>query len=241
MASNCNNCGIAVPVGYATGDFLDRPPCPICQSKSRNYTLYSTPLARETHARFADSFTHSRFFGRDKELHELTNFLLRERSPAVSIVGTFGSGKTWFVSRFLSTRHDLQWSWLDLSILRMSGNAIEDLLEDFRANKLNHSRERIVVLENVDILTDDIISDFLNKLYNWKAVRGIILTSIRPLNVPRIHKISLDQWTPIYSKEPATGIAFNIEEPEADEKVIRVVRPEIILLNNTLIRNLKKS
>lgn len=204
----------------------------------RNYTLF-TGAGEEHYKLSALAGVHNVFLGRNNELQEITRLLRQKGSSPIAIIGAPHSGKSWLVSRFLTTQPNSPWHWIDFSNLERDVDwlAVGKLYDQVQFARIR-STEFILVLENVEAIGDNVLNEFLILVSKIKDLRNIILTSSNPLTRPGIFEINLEPWGRSLTGE--TNLSYEIEEPFEGQSIIKVVRPKIILLNNHVITRLKK-
>lgn len=137
------------------------------------------------------------FVGRKKEMRWLRDVILRRDTWFTPIVvhGPGGVGKTAFIRQFLaSTRMSHTPSWLDLYPIEKPDDAIDSFVERMFSDREREFRERIVVLDGAERMTDQQIANAVGRIFNWKAVRGLIIASRR---VPILERSEVLELPPL--------------------------------------------
>lgn len=137
------------------------------------------------------------FVGRKKEMRWLRDVILRRDTWFTPIVvhGPGGVGKTAFIRQFLaSTRMSHTPSWLDLYPIEKPDEAIDSFVERMFSDREREFRERIVVLDGAERMTDQQIANAVGRIFNWKAVRGLIIASRR---VPILERSEVLELPPL--------------------------------------------
>ncbi|WP_417397088.1 restriction endonuclease [Gimesia chilikensis] len=126
------------------------------------------------------------FVGRENEIEWLFDFYRHRGNffTPVIVQGPGGVGKTTLLKQFLaSTPLTFDPSWLDLSPFDKPHEAINSFMERLATGRDQNFGRRIVVLDGVERMDDSQISSVVNRIFNWKAVRGLIISSRRRITL----------------------------------------------------------
>lgn len=236
--ASCYNCYIGLDEDPSAKG--ENRPCPNCGSTRRDYYLETADGAIE----FMGQERPPTLIGRTAELHKL-NLLIAQRRKAISITGLAGVGKTALVRQFLFGQENFATEWLNADSNLSVGEQIDNFLLRIRLSE--ERREYIVVMDGVDRLTHYEIREYLGKLTNYKAVITVIFTSRKPIvEVGGITEFTLDPLSQrdfLDWSEVKKGIIYDLDEQLEipPGQIIKVVKPEIIVIKNALIEKLKSS
>lgn len=139
---------------------------------------------------FVDSAHDKIFINRTRELAWLSEVTER-RGRTVQIVGVGGIGKTALVRHFLEGYR----SGAEPIVLTQSGPELDLDRVDYALREARRGRTSMVVIEDV-ILTAEATERLNRIVFNWKAIRSLILTSrLRPVGSERdtLHLGPLDR------------------------------------------------
>ncbi len=182
------------------------------------------------------------FIGRAAELYKL-NLLVTQRRKAISVTGFAGVGKTSLVKEFVSEQKNFVTEWINVE----SNLSVDEQIDNFLL-RLRFSKELtkyLVVIDGVDRLNHYEIREYLRKLINYKAISTVIFTSRKPIvSVGGITEFTLDPLSQrdfLDWSEAKKGIIYNLDEQTqaSANQIIEIVKPQIILVQNTLIERLK--
>lgn len=191
-----------------------------------------------------DFVDESRFAGRKTELQSLYQLVSRQ-TRIISVVGDFGIGKTTLVRIFvkeLAPMFDNLWT-IGKEILH------SDISHEIE--RLNRQGEMLapllVVIDNADELSPDLLRQQIRKIHNFGRVPTVILISRNSLAYDgEITEFFLESLTGedfLRWAQLKNGVIYDLNEgaQETEQRIIEEFKPEIILLNDTVIRHLKKS
>lgn len=136
------------------------------------------------------------YVGRISEFRWLyDNLLNRDHWFTPLIVhGVPGVGKTTFLRQFLATaRIPYQSSWLDVTSLDNPDEAIDSFVERMFGTRENDRRldERIVVIDGAETMNDQQVERAVGRIFNWKRVRGLVISSRRQVSLDRAKTLEL--------------------------------------------------
>ena len=133
------------------------------------------------------------FIGREKELRLLSQHVFsREYSfNPIFISGVGGVGKTSLIKQFIaSSRLSSAPLWLDLYSQQDAAQAVDSFIERLYAER---QKERfLVVVDGAEVLNDEQLNSTIRRIYNFKAVRSLIVGTRRVPNVERARVINLE-------------------------------------------------
>jgi hypothetical protein len=156
------------------------------------------------------------------------------RSP-IFVTAPPGFGKTTLVRMFLA-RHRLlhtKVEWVDLEKSPNPVQTIEAVIDKIRA--IETGDDLLVVLDGAEGLQQKPLEDMLNRLFNWKRVRNVIVTTRNTgIKIERSREINMD---------PPEGKLYGLKEQvvPSQKKIIPFVAPQIVTANDLLIERLKKA
>jgi restriction system protein len=135
-----------------------------------------------------------KFVGRTAELERLRNALLRrDRWPPriVAVNGPGGVGKTSLIRHFLATsRLSDTPVWIDLYADARAAEQIDSFVERMLSGRETRRRDLLVVLDGAEQLNDKQIETAVGRIFNWKAVRGLLISSRRKISLERFSHYS---------------------------------------------------
>jgi restriction system protein len=218
---------------------------------------------------FTQSDGRETFVGREKELawlrRETDNTEFPYRNKTIFVVGTGGIGKTALVQRFLEQSKSLTTTkWLDLYSIQPPDHL--PVVESFTAS-LYAERARSglsVVIDGGELLSDEQLQLTLNKIWNFKAVQWVIITTRRfpsfagasvlgldALNADDSRKLlaslmslsheNVDAVLRATQGHPlAMNLIAGLSRTLTDDQLLNIVRGEIYDLKNVPITNESK-
>lgn len=136
------------------------------------------------------------YVGREREFRWLyDNLMSRDRwfTPLV-VHGAPGVGKTTFLRQFLATaRMPHQSSWIDVAPLENKDEAIDAFVERMFRTREDDRRlaRRIVVIDGAETMNDRQLERAVGRIFNWKPVRGLVISSRRQLSLERAETLEL--------------------------------------------------
>ena len=136
------------------------------------------------------------YVGREREFRWLyDNLMSRDRwfTPLV-VHGAPGVGKTTFLRQFLATaRMPHQSSWIDVAPLENKDEAIDAFVERMFRTRDDDRRlaRRIVVIDGAETMNDQQLERAVGRIFNWKPVRGLVISSRRQLSLERAETLEL--------------------------------------------------
>lgn len=185
-------------------------------------------LSKEAPVGFFDTESQQR------QLALLAEYVSHPSRGPIFITGPPGFGKTTLVRMFLarSRRPRTQVEWVDLERSPNPVQTIDQVIDRIRASRTDGGL--LVVLDGAEGLQQKPLEEMLNRLYNWKRVRNVIITTRnRGLDIRGAREISVD---------PPEGKLYGLKEQAApsQKRIIPVVAPQIVTANDLLIERLKK-
>jgi len=168
-----------------------------------------------------------------EQLWLLRSHVEEESQAPVFITGPAGFGKTAlvrkFISRFMRPRTGLEWiDFRKADPIR----AIDEL--ELAIKSAENPNRVLVVLDGVDDFPLDQLQLIIGRLFNWKKVRGIIVTT-------RNTEVPIRRAREIYVGPPEGklyGLRDQLIVPR--QPIIRFVAPLIVTANDALIERLKR-
>lgn len=113
------------------------------------------------------------FVGRQGELGRLARWVSEPARKPILITGMGGMGKTALVKRFVDDRYAIeQIAWLSFYSLQSADQALDDLFERTQQQTI-----KIVVLDDIDQASPDVLARFLSRLQRAFPSLPVILTS----------------------------------------------------------------
>lgn len=159
----------------------------------------------------------------------------------ILIKGSEESGKTelarTYIARNLPPRTDVE--WVDLENEPDPLQAIDSVILRFR--EASSQNRLIVVLDGAEGLYPDNLDLILTRLFNWKRVSTIIVTTrnaeIKVRGAKEIHTTFFEPTGPF---NPPRKKLYGLPGQTPKQKIIELVAPQIITTNESLILLLKK-
>ena len=152
-------------------------------------------MPKEKFSEFDPPIEYDRsFIGRNSELEWLRDaYFRRGRSFAPIVVhGPGGVGKSSLLRQFLATSRISQTPvWLDLYSSDHPLDEIDSFIERMFTDQETRPSDLLVILDGAEHLTDKEAEDAVGRIYNWKAVRGLLVTSRRHLSLSRSEALEL--------------------------------------------------
>lgn len=155
------------------------------------------------------------FVGRSSELEWLREaFFQRDyRLSTVVVHGPGGVGKTSLLKQFLaSSRFSQTPVWIDLNSTSQPMREIDLFIERISSDRERRPQEMLVVLDGAEVLNDNQIEGSIRRIYNWKSVRGLLISSRRKLSLDRSESLQLgplDLETASYLLQAASKISID--------------------------------
>jgi hypothetical protein len=169
-----------------------------------------------------------------EQLWLLRKYVEEESQAPVFVTGPAGFGKTTlvrkFIGRFLRPGTGLE--WIDFGKTLDPNLAIDEL--ELAIKSAENPDRILVVLDGVDGLPFEQLQSTINRLFNWKKVRSIIVTT-RNTDVP------IRRAREVYVGPPEGklyGLKDQLVVPR--QRIIPVVAPLIVTANDALIEKLKR-
>jgi restriction system protein len=143
------------------------------------------------------------FVGRNSELEWLDKQIRTRRSRATPIIitGVPGIGKTTLINQFLSSRRSVtsyyDTLWFQLFAEPNSEGNINDLFEQLHQARSSRMRDDlIVVLDAAEQFNDSQLSNTISRVFNYKRVSHLIISSRRKTNIERAEYLDLEGLSP---------------------------------------------
>lgn len=134
------------------------------------------------------------FVGRSSEIEWLREAYFRNgrtHSPIV-VHGLGGVGKTSLIRQFIaSSRISSTPVWLDVESASNPMDGVDSFVERMLSDRETRPRNMLVVLDGAESLSDKQIEDSLGRIFNWKAVRRVLIASRRALSIQRSESLEL--------------------------------------------------
>jgi len=232
MPTACGNCGHVLPEdGHI--DLMLRSGCLICGSTSRHYTMQARTGVYILTGNNVE-FTTDGFIGREDDIAYIEGLLLHQQT--VAIIGPKGAGKTSLVRRIIETRKYSSWQWVPTGLTGqyMYTDVARSVHEGANARSLG-------IIDDCDDIDE---RNLHSRLRNFEedGIKSVILTAKRlPLIAGReIHVHPIAPWfTALALDAFINGVYFGISENE-NQALLTTVRPNIVLLNDELIKKLRR-
>ncbi len=172
-----------------------------------------------------------------ENLRRLEQIVRRERQSVIVVSGPPGFGKTVLVRQFAVNlqsfeKKTFRFEWLNLSELRIPGESIDALISQIRREKSN--TRVIIVLDEVERVSQPQIQFLVGRLLNWKRVQSVIITTIlEDLRIPRAHHIIIS---------PPDGKLYGLREQVIfpNRAILSSLAPLVVSTNDALIEKLKR-
>jgi len=169
-----------------------------------------------------------------EQLWLLRRHVEEESQAPVFVTGPAGFGKTTlvrkFISRFLRPGTGLE--WIDFAKTPDPIRAIDEL--ELAIKSAENPNRIFVVLDGVDGFPLEQLQSIINRLFNWKKVRSIIVTT-------RNTEVSIRRAREVYVGPPEGklyGLRDQLVVPS--QPIIPFVAPLIVTANDALIEKLKR-
>jgi restriction system protein len=166
------------------------------------------------------------------QLQLLSEYVREERSRPIFVTGPAGFGKTRLVRQFVTTRRPprTEIAWIDYT--RNPDQAIDELI--LRLQQGDIENRVLVVLDDVEGYSWQQLQRTLNRLFNWKRVRNVIITT-RTTDV----RVRGAREIPI---GPPEGKLYGLKDQliVPQKKILASVAPIVVTANDRLIEKLKR-
>jgi restriction system protein len=132
------------------------------------------------------------FVGRRKELSRLAELVrrYRHRLTPILIRGSGGIGKTTLVREFVTQRYSgKEVSWLNIHESSDPKRLIDEFLIYLRANSVG--APTVVVIDGAEVLSNNAIQESFGRIFNYKRVEAILVTTRDFTRVPRAALLDL--------------------------------------------------
>lgn len=169
-----------------------------------------------------------------RSLALLSEYTSQDHRRPIFVTGPPAFGKTTLVRIFLA-RHGPprpEVEWVDLEKSSDPIQAIELLINRIQASPTGN--RLLVVLDGAEGLQQKPLEGILNRLFNWKRVRNVIITTRNTgIRIRGAREINLD---------PPEGKLYGLKEQvdPSQKRIIPVVAPQIVMANDVLIERLKR-
>jgi restriction system protein len=173
--------------------------------------------------------------GQQASLLELDKYVREDAFRPIFVTGPAGFGKTTLVRHYIARNRppNTEVEWVNLGNTPDPLAAIETTI--LRLQEARTRNRLLVVLDGAEGLVPTQLERTLNRIFNWKVVRGVILT-IRSLDIDirGAREIRLG---------PPEGKLYGLREQVVapQRKIISVVAPQIVSVNDALIERLKRN
>jgi len=157
-----------------------------------------------------------------------------ERQRPIIVSGSAGFGKTTivreFVARFRPPRTQIE--WIDVATARNPLENVEAILAALREER--DERRFLVILDGADRQSSIQLQRILDRLFNWKRVRNVIVTTRNTeLNIRGAYNIVVG-----VPDGKLYGLKEQLLTPQ--KTILPVVAPLIVTANDLLIEKLKR-
>jgi hypothetical protein len=182
-----------------------------------------------------DKESPTNFFETDSQrfqFQRLFQYVNEERQRPIFITGPSGFGKTRLVRQFITRLRPprTEIAWIDFT--QNPEQAIDELL--LRIQQRDNENHFLVVLDNVEGYSWQQIQRTLNRLFNWKRVRNVIVTTRNTgVEIRGAREIRI---------QPPEGKLYGLKEQLVvpQKKILASVAPLIVTANDQLIEKLKR-
>ena len=134
------------------------------------------------------------FMGRFSELEWLREAFFRRdyRLSTIVVHGPGGVGKTSLLKQFITSSQFSQTPvWIDLHSTSQPVREIDLFIERMFSDRERRPQQILVVLDGAEALNDNQIEGAIRRIYNWKSVRGLLISSRRKLSIDRSESLQL--------------------------------------------------
>jgi len=177
------------------------------------------------------------FFLSDRQREEvllIARHFRMERQRPIIVSGPAGFGKTTIVREFVARFHPprTQIEWVDVATERNPLESVEAILASLRDKQ--DERRMLVILDGADTQSSNQLQRMLDRLFNWKRVKNVIVTTRNTeLNIRRAHTITVG-----VPDGKLYGLREQLLKPQ--KAILPAVAPLIVTANNLLIEKLKR-
>ncbi len=179
------------------------------------------------------------FFLQSEGLEQLIDFSHRDFTP-ILVTGPAGVGKTalvrFFVTEYLPPRTEVE--WVDLQTSNSPIGTIDGTLMHLsgrlRFPERPQGNRLVVVLDGVEALTKKQLEETFSRLYNRKVIRNVIAISRKKFDIRRAKTITISV------PDLPSGKLYGLREQTPERKIISLVAPRILNVNDSLILKLKR-
>jgi hypothetical protein len=173
--------------------------------------------------------------GHSENLRLLAEYVRENRGRPIFVTGPAGYGKSTLVQHYVSRNRppDIEVEWVNLGSNPDPVAAVESTI--LRLREVRTRSRLLVVLDGADGLLPPELERTLNRIFNWKVVRSVIVTT-------RTADTKIRGAREIYIG-PLEGKLYGLREQlvSPQRRIISVVAPQIVAANEVLIEKLKKS
>jgi restriction system protein len=168
----------------------------------------------------------------DEHLDQLSQYVMEDAQRPIIVIGPNESGKTLLLRQFVSRRlrPQTQVEWLDIDQTRNISESVDAVINELRSSR--SPGRLLVIMDNTGVLEPDRLQELINRLFNWKKVRSVIVTRATDIKLRRAHVIRL-----ALPEGRLYGISGQLITPRRE--IISAVVPHILVVNETLIQKLK--
>ena len=80
--------------------------------------------------------------------------------------------------------------WIDLYVDVRAAEKIDSFVERMLSGRETRRRDLLVVLDGAEYLSEEQIATAVGRIFNWKVVRGLLISSRRKISLERFSRYS---------------------------------------------------